>query len=234
MGHMLGRFSYLQKLKQKTMSRTHNDSSLVVNDIKHFDLTTEYQPEFYVPYRQVPRGAMTLVARSEGDPMNLVGVVRGQMNGVDSNMPLFDVMTLDRAVGNAMFGPMITASLMSGFAIIAALLAAVGLYGLISFSVSQRHAEIGLRIALGASQHNVLLLVMRSGMLVTAGGLVVGFAMAFGLTKVLTSILYDLTPADPLTYAGVAIALSVVVLLAHYLPARKASHIDPIEALRSE
>ncbi len=177
---------------------------------------------------------MTVVLRTAGEPERFVGTVRQAVRSLDPTIPLFNVKTMEQRTSEAIAQPRVSTVLLGIFAAIALALAAIGIYGLISYTVAQRTGEIGVRLALGARPADVLLLMVRQGMAPAVGGIVVGLVGAWAATRVIRSLLYDVSATDPITYLGVVLFLGAVALLAAYLPARRATRVDPMIALRSE
>ena len=208
----------------------------VVGDTRQTGLN-EQKLEFYVPYAQELRSFMAprdLVVRTKSDPAVIAAAVRRAVWSVDKDQPVSNVRTLDQVFAAAISQERFQALLLGLFAALALLLACVGLYGVISYAVVQRTHEIGVRMALGAQPLDVLRLVIRQGMSLTLAGLVIGVVAGTFVTRVLTDMLFGVTPRDPLTFAGVPVLLLLVALLACYIPARRATRIDPLIALRSE
>ncbi len=189
---------------------------------------------FYIPAGQEPRAEMTLVARTEGDPLQLVSPMREVVRRIDIDQPVFDVMTLAtvRAAGSQ--SQELASLLLGGFAAVALLLAAIGIYGVAAYNVGRRTREFGIRMSLGARPRDVLRLVIRRGILLTAAGIALGLAGAVGLTRIMQDLLYGIGATDPATFAAVTAVLAAVTLLAGYLPARRATRVDPVLALREE
>jgi putative ABC transport system permease protein len=216
----------------------------VVGDIRHNRYDREAQPQMYVPYVQHPlvsqdrwvesRLSMTFVVRSAGDPLRLVPALRTAVAEVDRNLPIFNMKTLDEYVAEQIWQPQQTMTLLAMFGAIAVVLAMTGVYGIMAYAVQQRTHEIGIRMALGATRRNVLGLVIARGLLLVALGVSIGLAGAVALTRLLGSLLWGVTPTDPLTYVLVIMALVTVAMLASYLPARRALDIEPTVALRYE
>jgi putative ABC transport system permease protein len=206
----------------------------VVGDVRHLGLDAEIQPEVYEPYLQVPWPSMTLAIRTSADPTSLAAAVRSEVLAIDTEQPLANVRTMDQILADSVAQPRFRTLLLGLFGAVALALAAVGIYGAISYSAAQRTHEIGIRMALGAQKRDVLKLVVRQGMLLTLTGVVIGLAGSFGLSRVLSSLLFGVTATDPATFVGVSSLLVGVALLASYLPARRATQVDPMVALRYE
>jgi putative ABC transport system permease protein len=207
----------------------------IVGDVKQNGLTKETKPHAYEPFAQAPNQFMTLIVRSTStDPASLVPAVRSEVLTLDSELPLQRVITLDRVISNSIRQQRFTSLVLSIFAGVALLLAAAGLYGVISYSVAQRTHELGIRVALGAQVKDVMQLVLRQGMAVVVIGEVIGLIGAFALTRLLGGLLFGVTPTDAVTFVGVTAGLTIVALLACYIPARRATKVDPLVALRYE
>jgi predicted permease len=199
-------------------------------------LTELPEPAVYFPAAQEPQLALasTLMVRTGLDPSATVTALRGLMKSLDANVPVFNVRTLAQQKDSSLALQRMAATLLGGFGVLALLLAALGIYGVLAYSVSRRTREIGVRMALGAQLADVLRLVLRQGLGLAGVGLALGLAGAFGATRLLRGFLYEVQPLDPLTFAAVVVLLTVVVLVACWLPARRASRVDPMVALRSE
>jgi putative ABC transport system permease protein len=206
----------------------------VVGDVKHQGLRGGAVPEFYFAQAQMPVTSMTLVVRTAGDPHALVAFVRSEVRAMDANAPVFGVLTAEGYLSRSVASTRFNMTLLATFAALALVMTAVGLYGVISFSVSQSTREIGIRVALGAQGRDALRLVMGRGMTLTLAGVVSGLAAALGLTRVMASLLFGVGATDPATFAGVALLLVAVAALACYVPARRATKVDPMVALRYE
>lgn len=206
----------------------------VVGNVKLQSLASGPESECYVPLAQSPLGLMTLVVRTSGDPMQVVPALRTVIASANKNMTGYNIKTLDELVGKSVAQPRFVTLLLGLFAGLAMLLAAVGLYGLIAYSVAQRTHEIGVRMALGAQKRDVLKHIVGQGFKLTLIGVSIGITVALVLTPLLGSQLYGVKPTDPVTFTAVALALLGVALLACYIPARRAARIDPMVALRHE
>jgi putative ABC transport system permease protein len=206
----------------------------VVGDIKRFEADDVIEPEIYWPYMQKPRWATYFAIRTDSDPRSIVPAVRSRVAAIDNDVPLLNVETVEEAVGDALKEPRFNIAVIGVFATLALLLASVGLYAVISYSVAQRTHEIGVRIAVGAGQRDILRLIVGQGMLLTTIGVGIGLAGAFALTRTISTLLFGVSASDPTTFAGVSLLLILVALLACYVPARRAMKVDPIVALRHE
>jgi putative ABC transport system permease protein len=189
----------------------------------------------FLPYAQVPFfNQMSLVVRTGREARALAKVIQGEVAALDKELPLYEIKTLDQYVSNAAAQPKFTALLFGIFAGVALLLSAVGLYGVMSYTVTQRRREIGIRLALGAQKGDVLKLALQQGMTMVFVGLALGLLSAFAVTRLIQSFLYGITATDPLTFVLVSVMLTGVALLACLVPARRAAKVDPMEALRYE
>ena len=212
----------------------------IVGDVRHRGLTAAPRPEMYLPHAQFPMGTGTpertlrLVLRTQGDANALTGPLRATLAGLDPAVPLVDVQTMDQALGAWAAERRLTMILVAAFAALALTLGAVGVYGVMAHLVVQRTREIGIRIALGAVPREILGLVMRQGGWLAAAGVALGVVGALAAGRVLAGLLFQVTPTDPLTYAGTALALLGVAGVAALVPALRATRTDPVEALRSE
>jgi putative ABC transport system permease protein len=206
----------------------------IVGDVKQNGLTKETRPHTYEPFAQAPDRFMTLIVRSTSDPLPLVPAIRSKVLELDNELPLQRVTALDRMISDSIRQQRFTSVVLSVFAGVALLLAAAGLYGVISYSVAQRTHELGIRVALGAQVKDVLGLVLRQGMTFVLVGEVLGIIGAFALTRLLSGLLFGVTPTDAPTFLAVTVGLTLVALLACYIPARRATKVDPLVALRYE
>lgn len=222
-------------------SPTPNDSTRyitivgVVGHTKHEGLAAEPRAQLYIPYEQFGGvSRMDVAVRTAGDPTRYVSSIRGAIRSVDSDEPMANVRTLDDLVSESMGQRWLSMTLLGVFAGIALLLASVGIYGVMSYSVAQRTREMGLRMALGAKQRDVLALVLRQGMTLVLAGVAVGVVCALAITRVMASQLYSVRPTDPVTFVSVALLLAAIALVATLLPAWRATLVDPTVALREE
>jgi putative ABC transport system permease protein len=206
----------------------------VVADVKHQNLQGPAQPEFYFAQAQMPMSPMTVVIRAAGDARALQNSVRGVVQSLDKNAPVYGLSTVEEIVGRSVAAPRFNTLLLGLFAGVALILTAVGLYGVIAYSVAQNTQQIGIRVALGAQTTDVFRMIVGQGTRLTVVGVLIGLAAAYGLTRLMSSLLYGVAATDPWTFAGVAALLMLVAMLACYLPARRATRIDPVVALRYE
>jgi len=206
----------------------------VVADIKLKDLTSEPSPTAYMPQSQIPIGAMTVVARAAGDPSTLARPLAQAVRSLDSDLPAYNVKTVEQYLDGTIAIPRFNTLLLGIFAGLALVLTAIGLYGVISYSVAQRTHEIGIRMALGAQPGDMLQLVVGQGLRLALFGVGLGLVAAFAFTRLLSSLLFGVSATDPVSFAIVVVTLLVVVLLACYVPARRAMRVDPMVALRYE
>ncbi|HEU4768065.1 MAG TPA: ABC transporter permease, partial [Pyrinomonadaceae bacterium] len=205
----------------------------VIEDVRH-ELTIPVTPEYYLPHAQDPWNAMVLVAKTNVDPASLAATVRQQVWSIDKDQPVFDVRTMQEVRSASVTMYSFSSVMLGIFAGIALLLASIGIYGVMAFAVTQRTQEIGIRMALGARGADVLRLVVTHGMKLAVLGIVVGLAGAWGLTRFMSGLLVGVQPTDLLTFAVVSACLFGAALLACYLPARRATKVDPLVALRYE
>ena len=206
----------------------------VVGDAKYQGLGVEAGPQAYVPHAQSPYPGMRIVVRTTTDPSSLVSAVRAQIQSVDSEEGPTRFATMTQLLSESVAQPRFNTFLIGLFAVLAFILSAIGIYGVINYDVTQRTSEIGVRMALGAQPRDVVRLILRQGLLLTFGGLAAGLVGAFVLTRFLTGLLFEVKPRDPLTYVVVTGLLAVVAIVACLIPARRATKVDPLVALRYE
>jgi len=204
----------------------------IVGDVKGAALNRETSPTIYASYLQIPEAKMSLVVRAEGDPVKMIRAVEKQVWAVDKDQPMYKIRTMQQVVGESQSSSRFTLVLLAIFAAVAMGLAAVGIYGVISYTVTQRTREIGIRIALGAARHDVLRLVVGQGTALAMSGVTIGLIGALALTRVIRNLLFGVSATDPLIFAGAALFLAAVALLASYIPARRAMRVDPTVSLR--
>lgn len=203
-----------------------------VNDVKVRGAQAENRAEMYVPYWQMPEPGISLVLKTSVDPESLAGPMREMVRQIDPDLPVSEIASMDALVSDSVAEPRFFASLVGVFAVLAVVLAAVGIYGVMSYLVAQRTGEIGVRLALGAAEQQIFRLVLGDSLRLTAIGLALGVAGALAIGRILRQLLFGVTPADPLTFALTVATLLVVAVAATYLPARRAMRTDPIGALR--
>jgi putative ABC transport system permease protein len=206
----------------------------VIGDTKQQGLASEVMPEATASALQWPRFMMTLVLRTSVDPVSLVSAVWKQVSDLDKNLPVYGVQTMDDVLSAEVASQRFNAGALAGFAGLAVLLAGVGIYGVMAYAVSQRTREMGVRMALGAGQGNVLRMILSQGLRLAAIGVVLGLAASLGLTRLMTGLLFGVKPSDPETFVFVTAALLVVALAACWIPAWRATRVDPVIALRYE
>ena len=206
----------------------------VVHEVKHSRLDATGRESVYLPFAQVPIGGSGLAIRTSGRTEDLVAAVRTQLRELDPDLPITRIMTMNEVVARSIWQQRLYTALFGVFAVVALILATVGIYGVMSYAVTQRSREIGLRMALGAQRTDVLKLVVGHGVLITAIGLGVGLAAAVGLTRLMTTLLFEVTATDPITFVAVSVLLAGVALGACFVPARRAAKVDPMVALRYE
>jgi predicted permease len=206
----------------------------VVGNIRQESLTDEVAAEIYVPDAQMPLNSVTLFVRTAGDPLASVAAVRSQVLAIDNNQPIYDVKTLAQRVSEATAVSRSLTLLFSAFALLALVLGSVGIYGIVSYAVTQRTQEIGIRMALGARAGDILQLILKHGVVLVLSGVVIGIAGAFALTRFLASLLFGITPTDTLTFVIVSVMFFLIAMIASFIPARRATRVDPLVALRYE
>ncbi|HSE98230.1 MAG TPA: FtsX-like permease family protein, partial [Blastocatellia bacterium] len=211
----------------------------VVGDVRHAGLASEAEPMIYVPLSQAAFGffgdwGMTMVIRTEINPMSLVAAVRREALSLDAALPIYEIAAMDQVIGETIAERRFNMLVLASFAILALALAAAGLYGVMSYQTNNRTREIGIRMALGAERSDILKMVLKEGIAVAAAGVTAGLVGAFALTRAMTSLLYGVSATNPAIFFGLAIMLLAVAAVACYIPARRATKIDPMIALRCE
>jgi putative ABC transport system permease protein len=205
-----------------------------VDEVKKYSLSQAGREEVYFPYTQRPQNQMYLAIRTVADPLPMTGAVRSEVLALDSSQPVYEVKSMDQLVTTSLAQRQLNMVLFASFSTIALILASVGIYGVMSYSVTQRTHEIGIRMALGAQQRGVLALVVRQGMTLALAGVGIGLVSAFALTRLMSSLLFGVSATDPITFAAIAALLTGVALVACFVPARRATQVDPMVALRYE
>jgi putative ABC transport system permease protein len=205
-----------------------------VGDVKHLRLNEEAKPEMYVPYSQNPWAFMTFVIRAAVPPNDLVSVVRQRIWTVDKNQPIDKILTMNQILYESVAEPRLSAFLLGVFAALAFILSAAGIYGVMSYLVSQRTHEMGIRMALGARSADIFRLVIKQGMTNVLIGIAVGLILSLIATRILSGLLYGISATDPVTIIQASLLLVGTALLACLIPARKATRSDPLTALRTE
>jgi len=205
----------------------------VCGDSKNW-FTGEPQPAAYVSYLQAPQLSMLLLMRTTGDPMQIANAARAEVHGVDRNQPVYDLKSMEQSIAEETSGVRSSAITMATYAAIALLLAVTGIYAVIAYSVVQRTHEIGLRLALGAGRRDIVRMVLGQAFGMAAIGLAIGIPVAFILTRVMASALYGVVSVDALAFVAFTLALAASALFAGYIPARRATRVDPVIALHHE
>jgi predicted permease len=206
----------------------------IAGDVRHERLSDQAYPQIYFPFDQAPIRSMVLAVRAEGDPGSVVPAIRRSLAGIDPDLPLANVTTLEERKAASLARPRVNAAVLGGFALAALVLAAVGIYGVVAYGVVQRTRELGIRMALGAGGGPLLRMVIRQGMTPVLAGMALGLAGSLAAGRVLRSLLFGVGPSDPVTFVAVTFFLVAVALAAIYLPARRAARSDPMVALRND
>jgi putative ABC transport system permease protein len=205
----------------------------VSSDIKNKGLAQETQPQVYIPFPQLPWGNMNLLVRTAVPPLSLTSPVRAQIAALDPDQPVTGIQTIDDLMDGSRAQPRFTMLLLSAFAALALLLAAIGIYGVLAYSVTQRRRELGIRMALGAERSRIVRMVLRQGLVMAISGIAIGLVAALPLTKLMASLLYKTGSRDPMTFVLVPLLFVGIALIASFLPARRATEVNPVETLRS-
>jgi putative ABC transport system permease protein len=220
--------------KHITVGRAATPSEVVgvLGDVRNIGVAADVRPEIYLPFAQLPWASMNLVVRTAGDPHGYVAAVRRCVLAVDQAQPVTQVLSMEEVLAEGARQPRFLTTLLGGLAAIALVLALVGIYGAVAYSVSERTQEMGIRLALGAERADISRLVLRQGMAPVLIGIAIGLAASMALTRMMTRMLYHVSTTDPSTFAGGAVLFAAVAMLASYLPARRATLVDPMVALR--
>ena len=222
------------KLGDATSARPWMTVVGVAGDVRQRSLDAPIRDGMYVPHAQTPTRGFTVVVRTAAAPLSLVDPVRRTIHDLDRNLPISDVFTMDRVVVRSLWQPRLFSWTFAVFGAVALVLAVVGVYGVVSYSVAQRTREIGIRVALGAGRGQIRAMVLWQGMGASAIGIAIGAAGAVAVTRVMGALLYGVSPTDPVTFGLVTLVLAGTVLIACLLPAWRATKVDPIVALRYE
>jgi putative ABC transport system permease protein len=206
----------------------------IVGDVKHYGLDSDPRAELFMPAYQQPLNGMALVVRTASDPKLFVDSIRREVLAIDAEQPIFDASAMVDVVARSVFLPRVSMLLLAAFAVSALLLAIVGIYGVVSYAVTERTRELGVRMALGADAGHTLRLVLGKSMLLVFGGTVCGLIVSFAVTRAIARLLYGVSPLDPIVFVGVSVLLAVAGFIAGLIPARRATRVDPIVALRVE
>jgi predicted permease len=226
-----------QQLSQERLDKTKVQYTIVgvVPSVRHGEPGIAPRvPQIYWSAFQVPSLQETLLVRTAGDPRALLPSIRAAVHAIDPEMPLFAVRTMDEAIAASIATQRSSATLVGGFSVLALFLAALGLYGVLAYSVTRRTREIGIRLALGSPRAKICGLIVRQGMIMVGLGLLAGVLVSLGCGSLMGHFVYGVTPHDPATIITVAVLLVAIAILACWLPARRAMHVDPIQALRAE
>ena len=206
----------------------------VIGDVKQVNFGSTAKPEVYFPFQQAASPEMSLVVRTTNPPLSQAAAVKGQIRVIDKDLPIANAKTMEQLLAESVSGPRFNMLLLTMFALVALVLAIVGIYGVMSYTVTQRTHEIGIRVAMGAQSRDVFRMVIGQGMRLAMIGVAFGLAGAFALTRLMTSMLFGVEPTDPTTFVGIAVLLTIVALVACYIPGRRATKVNPLVALRYE
>jgi putative ABC transport system permease protein len=206
----------------------------IVSNNKHKSLDSEVEPMAFWPNAELVYSRMTIVIRTRGDSAGIAAAARNVIRQLDPDQPIGQVATMDALMARSFARARFNSTLLGIFSIVALIMAAVGIYGVMSYSVLQRTHEIGVRMALGAQRADVLRLILKQGVILAIVGVAVGVAVAFGLTRIISTLLFEVAATDKLTFAAVSLGLFAVTLFASYIPAWRATRVDPLVALRYE
>ncbi|MFH1574511.1 MAG: FtsX-like permease family protein, partial [Acidobacteriota bacterium] len=206
----------------------------VVGDVNQAGLDIETEPHTYQPYDQAVERSLRIAVKAAWNPANLVSSVIAQVQAIDPQLPVADLQTMEQVLGDSLASRRFNMLILTAFAAVAMLLAAIGIFGVMAYSVARRTHEFGIRMAMGASRREVVRLVLARGMVPVVLGIAAGLAGALALSQVLSSLLYGVRPTDPITFAGVPLLIGVVAVIAACWPAHRATRVDPVTALRCE
>ena len=223
-----------KRIKQASQEASWREIVGIVGSVRHQARAKDPEPEMFVPWNQRPDSALNLAIRTSAEPANVVSTLRRVVVAIDPELPVFETRTMEARLSDSVAQPRFRMALLGAFAAIALMMAAVGLYGVMAFAVTQRTQEIGIRMALGARRLDVIRLILRHGMRLAVIGALFGLAGAAALTRVLTNMLFEIKPHDPVAFAGVSLLLLGVSALACWFPARRAARVDPMAAMRCE
>jgi predicted permease len=215
-------------------TRTEREIVGVVGNVCQSSLTDDPAPALVVPLDQLPYNLLFLITRTKAEPLSMTSVVLGSLQKVDRDQPVYDVKTMDQVVRDSNTQRSFNMFLLSSFAGLALVLAMVGVYGVIVFSVSQRKQELGIRMALGAQPGDIRRLILKQGLILAGIGLTIGLSVAFGVTHIMASLLYHISATDPMVFGGASLILTVLALLATYAPAHRAAKLEPMVVLRQK
>src|SRR5262245_56391163 len=206
----------------------------VVANVKHYALDTDSRVALYTPHLQSGAGSLSIAARTTTDPLGIAAAVTREARALDPNLPLYDVKTMEQWLSESLARRRFAMLMLGLFAVVAMLLAGVGIYGVMSYTVAQRTREIGIRVAMGAQTRDVLRLIAQQGMSLTGMGVGLGLVAAIVATRLMASLLFGVRATDPLTFAAIALLLALVALVACWIPARRATKVDPMVTLKYE
>jgi putative ABC transport system permease protein len=223
---------YMKSLEES--KNTPSEIIAVAGDVRQMGLDTPAEPTVYWPHPELVLSELTILVRTTNDPLSLLSAVRNELQQLDPAQPMAGVATMDELLSGSLSRSRFTMLVLAVFAALALILASVGIYGVIAYSVTQRTQEFGVRMALGASRRDVLRLVLRQGTRLTLLGIGLGIVAALIVTRLMATLLYGISATDPLTFTSVALLLALVALAACYIPAQRATRVDPIVALRYE
>jgi len=206
----------------------------IVGDNKHKGLDAEVEPMAFWPHAELVYSSMTIAIRTRGEGVNVAGAARNVIHQLDPEQPIGEVINMNGLMARSVARSRFNSMLLAIFSVVALVMAAVGIYGVMSYAVLQRTHEIGVRMALGAQRRDVLILILKQGIVLAVTGVLVGLAGSFGLTRVISTLLFDVTATDKTIFALVAAGLFVITFIASYIPAWRATRVDPLVALRYE